>query len=116
MDLAAYERYSAELEARLRADPRVFGLVALGSYADEALRDQWSDHDFLGDRSRRRADALLDDLAYCLMRRLRHRRVAPHYHTLLYHNGHQVGLACSIWRICTRQRPIATGLCSARAS
>lgn len=92
MNLAAYERYSAELEARLRADPRVLGLVALGSYADAALRDGWSDHDFWVVAADAEQDALLGDLAWlpdaqAIAVAI---RAAPNYYTLLYHTGHQV--------------------------
>lgn len=92
MDRAAYERYSAELEARLRADPRALGLVALGSYADETLRDQWSDHDFWVITTHASQAVFLDDLswlpdAHAIAVTI---RAAPSYYTLLYHNGHQV--------------------------
>jgi hypothetical protein len=47
MDTAAYQRFTEDLVALLRADDRVIGLVALGSMAaTERPPDQWSDHDF----------------------------------------------------------------------
>lgn len=46
MDQIDYERFLEELTATLAADPRVLGLVALGSTADASSRDRWSDHDF----------------------------------------------------------------------
>jgi hypothetical protein len=46
MDSIEYQRFLDELTSTLDADPLVLGLVALGSTADAALRDRWSDHDF----------------------------------------------------------------------
>lgn len=47
MQTADYERFTDELVARLRADDRVIGLVALGSMAGtDRDPDRWSDHDF----------------------------------------------------------------------
>ncbi|VAW42957.1 hypothetical protein MNBD_CHLOROFLEXI01-2550 [hydrothermal vent metagenome] len=47
MKKAAYEQYSEQLRQKLTADPRVLGLVALGSMAQQDYQpDEWSDHDF----------------------------------------------------------------------
>jgi hypothetical protein len=47
MDVADHQRFTDDLIARLRADDRVIGLVALGSMAaTERAPDEWSDHDF----------------------------------------------------------------------
>jgi len=47
MDPEEYERFTRDLESRLEADPRVLGLVAVGSMARrDHLPDRWSDHDF----------------------------------------------------------------------
>jgi hypothetical protein len=46
MNPAAYQDFLNELVATLEADPVVVGLIALGSTADAASRDRWSDHDF----------------------------------------------------------------------
>jgi predicted nucleotidyltransferase len=47
MDPEEYERFTRDLEKELEADPRVLGLVALGSTArGDHLPDRWSDHDF----------------------------------------------------------------------
>ncbi len=47
MDPGDYERFTRDLQARLEADPRVLGLVAVGSMARQgSLPDRWSDHDF----------------------------------------------------------------------
>ena len=47
MELDDYRAFTATLAANLSADPRVLGLIALGSMAEQDyLPDQWSDHDF----------------------------------------------------------------------
>lgn len=47
MDPEEYERFGRDLENRLAADPRVLGLVAVGSMARRGTSpDRWSDHDF----------------------------------------------------------------------
>lgn len=46
MNSVDYQDFLNELIATLQSDPSVLGLIALGSTADAALRDQWSDHDF----------------------------------------------------------------------
>lgn len=46
MNPIAYQDFLDELVSTLGADPRVLGLIALGSTADAASRDRWSDHDF----------------------------------------------------------------------
>jgi hypothetical protein len=47
MDLDVYHHFTRRLQAHLEGDPRVLGLVALGSMAEIArLPDAWSDHDF----------------------------------------------------------------------
>lgn len=47
MNSEMYHAFTAALQARLLADERVLGLVALGSMAEQDyLPDQWSDHDF----------------------------------------------------------------------
>jgi hypothetical protein len=47
MHPADYARFTAELVESLQRDPRVLGIVALGSMAEVSRRpDRWSDHDF----------------------------------------------------------------------
>ena len=47
MDPEEYPGFTRDLENRLAADPRVLGLVAVGSMAGRGtLPDRWSDHDF----------------------------------------------------------------------
>jgi len=42
-----YRHFTRELRVRLEADPRVLGLVAVGSMAEQDYApDRWSDHDF----------------------------------------------------------------------
>jgi len=58
----AYRRFTESLRERLAADPRVLGLVALGSMAEQGTApDAWSDHDFFvitrpGDQESFRSD------------------------------------------------------------
>lgn len=46
MNSTDYQNFLDELTSTLEADPLVLGLIALGSTADAASRDRWSDHDF----------------------------------------------------------------------
>lgn len=47
MELPEYRRFTRELHLRLEADPRVLGLVVVGSTAErDYAPDRWSDHDF----------------------------------------------------------------------
>jgi len=47
MNLSEYRQFTDSLLASLSRDPRVVGVVALGSMAEQGrLPDQWSDHDF----------------------------------------------------------------------
>ena len=47
MNLDTYRAWTRRLHTSLEADPRVIGLVALGSMAEASrLPDAWSDHDF----------------------------------------------------------------------
>lgn len=47
MDIEEYRSFIARLQQNLEADPRVLGLVAVGSMAQRETRpDEWSDHDF----------------------------------------------------------------------
>ncbi|MBK9125311.1 MAG: hypothetical protein IPM16_19610 [Chloroflexi bacterium] len=48
MNLTDFRAYTAALTASLAADPRVIGLIAAGSMAEQGRTpDAWSDHDFL---------------------------------------------------------------------
>ncbi|MCP4416424.1 MAG: hypothetical protein GY805_07370, partial [Chloroflexi bacterium] len=47
MNLNEFEQYNEQLRQKLADDPRVLGLVALGSMAQQDFQpDEWSDHDF----------------------------------------------------------------------
>ncbi|MFZ1395360.1 MAG: hypothetical protein WAS33_00585 [Candidatus Promineifilaceae bacterium] len=47
MNLADYNQFTTELRQKLDDDPRVLGLIALGSMAQQDTQpDDWSDHDF----------------------------------------------------------------------
>ena len=47
MNKDAYAKYSEQLRQKLADDPRVLGLIALGSMAQQDYQpDEWSDHDF----------------------------------------------------------------------
>jgi lincosamide nucleotidyltransferase len=47
MNPQEYQRFTAELQHTLERDPRVLGLMAAGSMADQSHPpDEWSDHDF----------------------------------------------------------------------
>ena len=46
MNPTEYQDFLAGLISTLEGDPLVLGLIALGSTADAASRDRWSDHDF----------------------------------------------------------------------
>ena len=95
MDTAGYEQFSATLQRTLERDPHVLGLVALGSTADPAHRDAWSDHDFWVITRHGHQDALLDDLSWLpdseriLVRALHGRRG----YDVLYDDGHLAEVA-----------------------
>jgi hypothetical protein len=46
VDAQTYNNFTAQLLNKLLPDDRIIGLVALGSMANEARRDEYSDHDF----------------------------------------------------------------------
>jgi len=47
LELPEYRRFTRELRLRLESDPRVLGLVSVGSTAErDYAPDGWSDHDF----------------------------------------------------------------------
>jgi hypothetical protein len=95
MDSDAFERFTARLVERLRADRGVLGLVLLGSTADPTYRDAWSDHDFWVVTRPGEQDRLLGDPSWLpdaerllLIARHGSRRLSA-----LYEDGHQVELA-----------------------
>src|SRR5262249_57449789 len=95
MDLASYEQFTSELHDRLAADPRVLGLLALGSTADASCRDQWSDHDFWVITEAGAQEPYLNSTDWlprpeAILLRVCHGR---NYRTVLYRDGHHVEFA-----------------------
>jgi hypothetical protein len=131
-----YDAFTAELQRSLTDDPRVVGLVALGSMAAQDYQpDRWSDHDFYVIVPAEAAEAFRTDLRW-LPRRERvvlALRETPHGLKVLYDDAHLLefavfspeelaastagrsrvlidrgGVAETIDRISTRVRPRAT--------
>jgi hypothetical protein len=95
MDSAAYQSFLDELTSTLDADPLVLGLIALGSTADAAARDRWSDHDFWVITSHGAQPRYLDTVSWLpgadgILFTVRH---GPSRRTVLYGNGHQAEYA-----------------------
>jgi len=95
MNSTAFQNFIEQLQARLEADPRVLGLVLLGSTADSSYRDQWSDHDFWvitetgAQGPYLDASAWLPDAGSILLSV----RNGPSRRTVLYRGGHKVEYA-----------------------
>jgi hypothetical protein len=91
---SAYDDFTEELRSTLAARPEVLGLILLGSTADPALRDEWSDHDFwvIVEPG---AVASLEEPSWLP----RHDRIllsidfGPGRRTVLYRDGHKVEYA-----------------------
>lgn len=65
MQLEQYRAFTATLTATLAADPRVVGLIALGSMAEQDyVPDRWSDHDFFVITKPGAQEALRADLSW----------------------------------------------------
>lgn len=95
MSSNAFQSYTEQLRARLDADPRVLGLVLLGSTADASYRDAWSDHDFWVITETGAQGAYLDTPAWLpdagsILLTARH---GVSYRTVLYRDGHKVEYA-----------------------
>lgn len=95
MNAAEYEQFTATLLRTLEADADVLGVVALGSTADPAYRDAWSDHDFWVVTRPGHQDALLDDLSWLpcseqILVRAQHGRRG---FSVLYRDGHLIEFA-----------------------
>lgn len=93
---AGYRAWSQTLVERVAANPRVLGLVALGSMAEQGTRpDRWSDHDFFLVVENGSEEALREDLGWLpepdsLVLSYRETR---HGVKALYRDGHLVELA-----------------------
>ncbi|HEX7315817.1 MAG TPA: hypothetical protein VF297_18015 [Pyrinomonadaceae bacterium] len=95
MDTFEYESFLEELTATLAADPLVLGLITLGSTADAASRDRWSDHDFWVITAPDSQARYLDNVAWLpraddILMIVRH---GPSRRTILYTNRHKAEYA-----------------------
>jgi hypothetical protein len=95
MNSIDYRDFLDELVSRLEADPHVWGLIALGTTADAAFRDQWSDHDFWIITSHGYQSSYLDTFSWLpqagdILVTVRH---GISYRTVLYKNKHKVEYA-----------------------
>lgn len=95
MQIEQYRAFTTTLTATLASDPRVVGLIALGSMAEQDYApDRWSDHDFFVITEPGAQDALRADLSWLPD----HRRIAfrlregPHALRVVYDSGHIVEL------------------------
>lgn len=95
MNSLDYQDFLNELVVTLEADPLVFGLIALGSTADAACRDRWSDHDFWIITSPGSQPRYLETFSWLpradnILITVRH---GTSYRTVLYENKHKVEYA-----------------------
>lgn len=91
-----YAAFTETLHERLVADPRVLGLVALGSMACRDYEpDRWSDHDFFVIAKPGNQEALRTDLSWLPRsdRLVFSYRETPHGVKALYDDGHLVEFA-----------------------
>jgi hypothetical protein len=96
VDAAAYRAFTAELNASTEADPRVVGLVAVGSMADQDYApDEWSDHDFLLIVQPGEQEALRSDLCWLPAhdRIVMSFRETEHGLKVVYDDGHMLEFA-----------------------
>jgi hypothetical protein len=95
MDQHTYEQFTKTLHARLAADERVLGLVALGSMADPLRRDQWSDQDFWVITQPDAQEHCLADLSWLpnASNIILPFRQGSQYYMVLYRNGHSAEFA-----------------------
>ena len=96
MNLDDYSAFSDTLRTNLEADPRVLGLIAVGSMAQRDTQpDDWSDHDFLvivqpgvQEDFRHRTDWLPEHERLALIY-----RETPHGLKAIYAHGHMIEFA-----------------------
>jgi hypothetical protein len=93
---AAFDEFTQELRRRLEPDPRVLGLVALGSMSGEPPEpDEWSDHDFFvvtrpGEQERMRNELSWLPRAHEIVLAFRE---TPHGVKALYRDAHLLEFA-----------------------
>ena len=95
METRSFDLFIERLRGTLERAPRVLGLVTLGTTADSALRDDWSDHDFWVITESGAQDAYLNDLSWLpdaqnIAISVRH---GKRYRTVVYRNRHKVEFA-----------------------
>ena len=95
MEVKAFDTYTDRLRASLESDRDVLGLVTLGSTADSALRDEWSDHDFWVITEPGAQEKFVNDLSWLpdygdIVIVVCH---GKHNRTVVYRNRHQVEFA-----------------------
>jgi hypothetical protein len=95
MKASEFDEYTEALRASLASRPEVVGLVTLGSTADPAFRDEWSDHDFWVITKPGAQDALVDDLSWLpgyqdIAITIKH---LPHGRNVLFRDRHKVEFA-----------------------
>lgn len=96
MDAASYQDFTQRLQTNLSQDPRVLGLVALGSMAQQDYQpDRWSDHDFFVITVPQMQEELRSDLNWLPdfeQIALRFRET-QHGLKIIYNNGHLLEFA-----------------------
>jgi hypothetical protein len=95
MDSAAFDFYTDRLRTALESAQGVIGLVTLGTTADAAFRDEWSDHDFWVITEAGAQYHLLKDLSWLpdvsnIEITVCHREL---HRTVVYRNRHKVEFA-----------------------
>ena len=95
MDSDNYDGYTAHLTNGLTRDADVLGLILLGTTADPAWRDEWSDHDFWIITRSETQRRYLDNASWLpraedILTSARH---GTSYRTVLYRNRHKAEYA-----------------------
>ena len=96
MNLTAYNQFTEQLRQKLDEDPRVIGLIALGSMAQQDYQpDEWSDHDFFVITIPGVQEDMRQDLSWLPnpSSLLFHFRETDHGLKALYPNGHLIEFA-----------------------
>jgi hypothetical protein len=96
MNLQEYNAFAERLRRNLEADPRVLGLIAVGSMSQQDTRpDDWSDHDFLVVVQPGAQEALRSDVSWLpdADRVALRYRETEHGQKLLYESGHMIEFA-----------------------